>query len=277
MTATNGQGSGPALQQPASRPRTFAKFLALAAFAAFLFAGFTALGTWQLYRLQWKRALISRVDRRVHAAPVAAPGPRLWPSITADADEYLRVRVTGLFLYRRSTLVLAVTELGRGYWVMTPLKRPDGTIIMVNRGFISEQAASQARGRAQPPSSQAPATVSGLLRITEPGGGFLHHNDPADHRWYSRDVQAIAAAHGLAHVAPYFIDADAASAAANDKPENLYHPVGGLTVVHFRNAHLSYALTWYTLALMSAAAFVWVLRDARRRRPDGAGEADRVE
>ena len=36
--------------------------------------------------------------------------------------------------------------------------------------------------------------VTGLLRITEPKGGFLRKNDPAADRWFSRDVQAIAAA-----------------------------------------------------------------------------------
>ena len=36
------------------------------------------------------------------------------------------------------------------------------------------------------------ATIEGLLRFTEPGGGFLRDNDPASGRWYSRDVAAIA-------------------------------------------------------------------------------------
>ncbi|HEX8955003.1 MAG TPA: SURF1 family cytochrome oxidase biogenesis protein, partial [Burkholderiaceae bacterium] len=34
---------------------------------------FIGLGTWQVYRLQWKLALIERVDSRVHAAAVPAP------------------------------------------------------------------------------------------------------------------------------------------------------------------------------------------------------------
>ena len=104
-----------------------------------------------------------------------------------------------------------------------------------------------------PPDRRDPATrpegqvageraVSGLLRLTEPGGGFLRSNDPAARRWYSRDVAAIAAAARLAPpVAPYFIDAD-----ATPNPGGL--PLGGLTVVRFRNAHLSYALTWFALA-----------------------------
>ena len=67
-------------------------------------------------------------------------------------------------------------------------------------------------------------------------------------------------------VAPYFIDADAASAAAANLPVpgETAVPVGGLTVVSFVNNHLVYALTWYGLALMVVAAAVWVVRDARR-------------
>ena len=86
----------------------------------------------------------------------------------------------------------------------------------------------QDRARPGDPAARAsprgPVTVTGLLRITEPGGGFLRRNDPAAGRWYSRDVAAIAAARGLETVAPYFIDAD-----ATPNPGGL--PVGGLTVV----------------------------------------------
>jgi len=37
-------------------------------------------------------------------------------------------------------------------------------------------------------------------------------------------------------------------------------------VLRFRNDHLVYALTWFALAAMMAAAFGYVLLDHRRRR-----------
>ena len=43
-------------------------------------------------------------------------------------------------------------------------------------------------------------------------------------------------------------------------------PIGGLTVISFVNNHLVYAITWYALALMVAAAVVWVVRDARKQK-----------
>jgi surfeit locus 1 family protein len=48
------------------------KFLILTAIAAILFAGFTALGIWQVYRLQWKLDLIAAVDARVEAPALPA-------------------------------------------------------------------------------------------------------------------------------------------------------------------------------------------------------------
>ena len=102
--------------------------------------------------------------------------------------------------------------------------------------------------------------VAGLLRISEPGGGVLRDNEPAQDRWFSRDVAAIVARRGLSNVAPYFVDA-AADTAGSPGGEG---PVGGLTVIRFHNSHLVYAITWYGLALMIVGATVLVLREGRR-------------
>ncbi|MFP3436046.1 SURF1 family cytochrome oxidase biogenesis protein, partial [Paraburkholderia sp. SIMBA_061] len=47
--------------------------MGLTLIALILFSGLCALGSWQVYRLAWKRDLIARVDARIHAAPVPAP------------------------------------------------------------------------------------------------------------------------------------------------------------------------------------------------------------
>jgi surfeit locus 1 family protein len=153
-------------------------------------------------------------------------------------------------------LVQALTELGSGFWVLTPLRQADGSMILVNRGFVPPERRDRTAHGAGEPTTQV--TLTGLLRITEPRGSFLRSNDPTHDRWYSRDVQAIAAARSLRPVAPYFVDADAAAAPATAEP------VGGLTVVTFRNAHLSYAITWYGLALLVVIGTWIVIREERR-------------
>ena len=229
------------------RPRWFVPV------AVLLFAGFMALGSWQVQRRAWKLDLIERVEARVHAAAVPAPEPARWNEVDAAHDEYRRVEVDGRYLDAATTFVQAVTESGPGFWVLTPLQRPDGSIVLVNRGYVPPEA------RAQVLPGGGPVQVTGLLRLTEPGGGFLRHNDPAGSRWYSRDVAAIATAHGLTTVAPYFIDAQATASSAPAASAAGVAPVAGLTVIAFHNSHLVYAITWYTLALMVAGA-AWRLR-----------------
>lgn len=206
------------------------------------------LGTWQVQRRTWKLNLIARVNARVHATPVPAP-------VTAGkGDAYLRVTARGTYLAQQDTFVQALTERGPGFWALTPLRLPDGSTLLVNRGYVpTRKALTPLEGE---------VAVTGLLRTSEPGGGFLRNNDPATDRWYSRDVAAVAAHRHLAWMRPYFIDADA----ADTRPGA---PVGGLTVIQFPNSHLAYAFTWYILALMSIAGFVYWIR-TERHRPDRA-------
>ena len=243
-------------------PRRPAVLFVLALVALALFVGFAALGTWQVERRAWKLDLISRVDQRSHAAPVAVPARDAWARVNAGDDEYRRVTATGVLLNDQETLVQANTDLGPGFWVMTPLQLDDGSVVMINRGFVTAERRDPATR--DPAANQAPverrATVTGLLRMTEPGGAFLRKNDPAAGRWYSRDVQAMGVAHGQSDVAPYFVDADSATS-----PQTSW-PIGGLTIVAFHNSHLVYAITWYTLALMVAIAAWYVRREERRLR-----------
>ena len=217
---------------------------------------FLGLGIWQMERRVWKLDLIARVDQRIHAPAVDAPSPQDWSGLSAPDYEYRHVRLAGHFLGGTNTLVQAVTELGGGYWVLTPMRADSGFTVLVNRGFIPQER--KAEFERESGGFTAPAAIDGLLRVSEPGGGFLRSNDPAANRWYSRDVAAIAKARGLTDAAPYFIDAEASGAAD--------WPRGGLTVVTFRNSHLVYALTWFALAVMLALALARPIFAGRRKQ-----------
>lgn len=208
--------------------------------AALLFA---ALSVWQFERRLWKLDLIARVDARIHAAPV--PVPERWDAFDAVDAEYRRVWARGVFEHDKAVLVDALTERGAGAWVMTPLMTANG-IVFVNRGFVPP---ARERDYDRPAGM---VTVTGLLRLPEPGGRFLRPNRPDAGLWYSRDVAAMARARHLGRIAPFFIDAEARAGAA--------YPVGGLTVVSFRNVHLIYALTWLALAGLAGFGAWRVLR-----------------
>lgn len=236
-------------------PRSTAALAVLLASAALVCAGFFALGVWQVHRLAWKEALIAHVDQELRAAPTPPPPRTEWPSLRREQDEYRRIRAEGRFAFDREVLVRASTELGAGYWVLTPLQLDDGSWLLVNRGFVNPEM------RGHVPHEGERQTVVGLLRLSEPHGTLLQTNVPGEGRWYSRDVPAIAATQRLAGpVAPFFLDEQAAPATARRWPRP------GLTVVRFPNDHLQYALTWFALAAMVAAAIGYLLVDERRLR-----------
>lgn len=258
-------GEAKGVRRKAARPPLWLTVLSLAAFVVLI-----ALGVWQIERRTWKLALIDRVEQRVHAAAQPIPSPAAWPAVSTANDEYRHVSLKGRLLHDRETLVQAVTEEGPGYWVLTPLQRGDGTEVLVNRGFVPSERRDASTRRDGNPDGEV--EITGLLRMTEPKGGFLRSNVPQHNRWYSRDVAAIAAARGLNNVAPFFVDADAGSQSAPG-------PIGGLTVIRFPNNHLIYALTWFALAFMLAGRLFVTFGGGlfRRKRfvhePDGGSDA----
>lgn len=251
--------------------------------------GFCALGIWQVERRAWKLDLIERVAQRIHAPAVAPLERSDWNTISASRDEYRHVRLHGTYQYEQSALVQASTVLGTGYWVMTPLRLDDQSFVLVNRGFVPQAQKNGAWRHRQEPAGEV--TLTGLIRLTEPRGGFLRDNKPEENRWFSRDVQQIGQSRGLTQLAPYFVDADgpgasvfpgASSATPSDSEGAVptsaarasgqlyiadeHLPVAGLTVVSFNNNHLMYAITWFGLAILVLLAVCYVCREEFRTR-----------
>lgn len=223
-----------------------------------------ALGTWQVNRLAWKRDLIANVEERAHAAPVEVPAVSEWPAMTDPSQyEYRRVHLSGTFRHRDEVQVYTVSDLGPGYWVLTPLQRDDGSSVIVNRGFVptdKREPASRPQGEVE-----GRVDVVGLMRAPETGGLFLRTNDPQNNRWYSRNIAQIAQIRQIENAAPFYVDAD-----ATPNPGGL--PIGGKTMLTFPNNHLSYAITWYILAGMVVAAGWYVTRNLNAPKAGRAGD-----
>lgn len=118
----------------ALRPRWILSHLfVLALIGAMISAGF-----WQLRRLDEKQDRNDRITART-AQPVV-PVEDLLAVDTDDVGdlEYRRVRADGEYLLGGQVLVRSRTFEGApGSWVVAPLRLADGTIVLVNRGWIS--------------------------------------------------------------------------------------------------------------------------------------------
>lgn len=272
---------------------------ALLAFLSLNTLLFCSLGSWQVQRLGWKKDLIARVQARVQASPEAPPAPAQWPQLGAG-DEYRRLQLAGQLLTERSIPVYANTDLGPGYWLMAPLQLASQpadvstntntsanastgvsaatpAVVWINRGFIPtamRHSPDYARLSAPAAEAERSVQVTGLLRLPPRPHWFSRDNRPAEQRWYQRNPAELSAAQALPTqvTAPYFVDAQQIEPshtlpAAGGSAAQIW-PRPGLTQLQFRNNHLSYALTWFTLALLNIAALIYLLFfESRRARP----------
>jgi len=227
------------------------------------------LGFWQLERKAWKEGLIATLNAKLAAPASDLPTPEAWPGLTAERDEFTRVRLTATFLPGRDALVftngspLRPDVKGIGYWVFTPARLADGRLIAINRGFVPEAQGSAARLPAD--AAPAPVDMVGALRWPEPRGAFTPADDLSRGMFFVRDIPAMAAALGWGDVPAVYIDLESPAPAGPG-------PRPGPLAVSLPNRHFEYAITWFGLAASLVAVFGFWVASRRRSRlpfPDG--------
>ena len=249
-TVTDIQGAG-----TGRRPGKGTLVLVLLALAILV-----SLGTWQVYRLQWKEALLADIDARIHEEPV--PVSEIESRIgQGQAIEYTPMQATGTFDHGRERHFLATYDGQPGFYVYTPLTLGDGKILFVNRGFVPDELKDPAKRE----DSQVAGTVTitGLARsrLDEKPSMMVPDNDPAKNMFFWKDLDAMASSTALpqAEVEPFFLDAD-------DSPNPGPWPKGGVTQIDLPNNHLSYAVTWYGLAIVLAVITILSYRRNRQNK-----------
>jgi len=206
---------------------------------AVMLAILLGLGTWQVQRLHWKEAVLAQLAR-AEAAP-AVPLP-------ADPAPYAKVSVSGHLDEDRSALYGAevndtATGPQLGGQLIVPLEREGQDTILVDRGWVPPD---RVKPIALP---KGDVTVMGYVHPGDRPGLFSAQDDLATRRFYTLDPAAIGEALGLRHVAPFVL-----VALGPAPPEHWPEPAKHLPQPP--NNHLSYAITWYGLALALVVIFV---------------------
>jgi surfeit locus 1 family protein len=203
-----------------------------------------ALGFWQLDRMGEKRDLIARIAARTIAAPLPAPEFAASPNFDL---EYRQVFAGGSYRHDLEIPLYAIGPGGLpGYRIYTPLQRPAGDSILVNRGWVPPALQDPALRPEGLPSGAV--TVQGVLRLAPGKARFTPENQPAKNAWYWLDMELIAAERGLENLAYYVIQLTADP----DRPGPPYAMSGKPKIA---NNHLGYVLTWFSLALALVVMF----------------------
>ncbi len=219
---------------------------------------FVRLGVWQLDRTEEKRVFNALVVERYRLPVLTLPEDL--DSLPLDELAYRRVTASGTFDYAdqmRMRGQIIDNELGQR--LITPLVLADGAAVLVDRGWVpygGVEAADVARFDEGPD-----ATVMGTIRPSNPLPPEL---DPARSgavhpEWVQMDVAAMNAAinaSGGVDLLPIYIHQEAEP----DRPYDALPIREDATIELSAGTHLSYAVQWFSFALLAGFSYFMILR-----------------
>ena len=202
------------------------------------------LGIWQLQRLEWKEGLLAQIQSRIDAPaqPLPAnPDPSL---------KYTPVTVSGKTTGDEIDLLSGTKDQGGGYQIVSGFVTDDGRRIMVDRGFVPQEA----RHTPRPP---VRLEIRGNLHWPDEKGSATPAPNLAENIWFARDVPAMAQA---LNTQPILV---VVSQATGDTQGVQPIPVA---IEGIPNNHLSYAVQWFMIAAVWAGmtvALIWRIRQRK--------------
>jgi surfeit locus 1 family protein len=231
-----------------------------ALFTAAMVALLAGLGVWQLRRLAWKEALIAHVETRATAAPVEAPPRGQWAALAPNDYDFLHARVSGHFDLSREALIFSAPPSGAGvepgFRVIAPFLLDAGGAVLVDRGFLPISLRADETRKREP---SGDVTLTGLLRGPQARNLFTPADSQQQGLFYTSDPRSLAAYLQLTDAAPFLLELDP-SAPARGLPRVYDHNI------ELANNHLSYAITWFSLAAAVAGGFAFYAMGRLKQR-----------
>lgn len=251
-----------------------------------------ALGGWDLYRWQWKAALIEELQIRGRAPAIALPADYRIPV----ADLVFRpVRLSGIYLHESTMRLVNQDRDGKpGSAIITPFVRFDGgPTLLVNRGWApldwtgptAEDIAAQ----------HQEIEVIGIVLVPVETGWLTPSNDPDGKQWHYMDLSGMAGSVGILPFVDYYIfatgeapvvpeppapaegaetgetpPAPAPAPVETKEPPASPYPIANVWRADRSNDHLFYSAVWFSLAAVILAGFIVY----RMRFAPGATEND---
>ncbi|MBM7504804.1 SURF1 family protein [Agromyces aurantiacus] len=222
----------------------------------------SALGTWQLNRRAEALAEVARIDANYDADPV--PVAEALPELDGfDIDQRWQVvALEGEYLHDEEVVVRnRPYEGSTGFEVLTPLRLEDGTVFMVDRGWVAQ--GSDGRPAEVPAAPDGEVSVTARLKA---GEQRIAGRTSSGSELATIDLDELADRVGEpAYTGAYGILVQT-GADAGEPPLALARPVRD------EGPHLSYALQWFVFALLAFVALGWFANQERKTLAMDAAE-----
>lgn len=224
-----------------------------------IFAGAcVALSTWQFARRDEAQQEIQRVLENYSAQPVALT--EALPSLRQfnEDDKWIPVVITGTYLPEEQLIVRSrPREQVAGVEVLTPLKTSDGSIFIVDRGWLPANTDPEAPYLIpEPPAGEV--TVVARLKASEPP---IPGREMVDGQLATIELPLI---QEVLNTPTY---TGAYGLLVSESPQPIEEaPLPALKPSLDEGAHLSYALQWIMFGILAFIGLGWAVQNEIRIR-----------
>jgi len=223
-----------------------------------------ALGTWQLNRRAEALAEVARIDANYDAEAVPVADALADPAGFDVDQRWLVVALSGEYLGDEEVVVRNRPFGGSsGFEVITPFRLDDGTVFMVDRGWIAQGSDGRPSDYTAPPSGHV--QVEARLKA---GEERIEGRTTTGIEFATIDLAELADRVGEpAYTGAYGVLVQSAADAAEP-------PLAAARPLRDEGPHLSYALQWFVFALLAFIGLGWAANQERRALAEASGSPD---
>ena len=213
------------------------------------------LGSWQVYRLIWKENLIEYYQNQSSSAFLD-----LSKDISSKLNlEFRKVKFKGTFLNSKEIYISGKTYEGNiGFHVVTPFRMQNNKTVFINRGWVSEGYRDPEKRKFSLLNNET--EINGIIRFPQKKGYFVPENDPNKGFWFTinpNEIIKFLKFKEIDTISEFYVD-------AIRQEGKIKIPIGANGKPNLRNQHLSYAITWYSLALVLLIIYILFHRSVSR-------------
>ena len=200
------------------------KFL-FSVFVYFIISVLIGLGSWQIYRLNWKLDLIAEIENSLKNNPIELS--------KADKKNYLRIKTSGLVDFDKQIYLYNLNDSGNpGFEVVNPIIVNNENYLL-NRGWIPFDKKNQPEINLFDENN-----IIGTLKLQSKANSFKPKNDIEKNYWFTLDRNDIFSYTGK-NFSKYIIYTGG----------DYKTPKPKVITANISNNHKKYAITWFSMAI----------------------------
>ena len=211
------------------------KFL-FSVFVSFIILVLISLGSWQLYRLNWKLNLISEINNSLKNDPVELS--------KSDKKNYLRIRTSGRIDFDKQIYLYNLNDSGKpGFEVINPILIGNENYL-INRGWISFDQKDQSEINFVNEDK-----IIGTLKLQTKASTFKPENDIEKNYWFTLNRDDVFKYTGK-NFSNFIIYLNG----------DYKTPEPKVITANISNNHKKYAITWFSMAISILLIYLYFRR-----------------